>query len=555
MTTFPLTVAVTPSALQVKPGASAQVTVTITNVSDIVEHYQVTLVGLPSNEYWTTEPAMTKLKPRGTGAIGVRITVPERGGLLGGRYVLGVLVSSPYQPDVARSADLVLEVGVVSGMELTATPMTATGKTEAAYAVSLTNDGNIDVPVDLVATDEHGKAEIRIDPASVYVRPGGAQAARVNVRAPGLLTGTERRSTITIKALAAGETRGQVQVSFIQTPRIAPVIFRTLGIVLAVAVIAGAIVIGGLVGRQEAGSGPSTNTAPPSPTQQTTQPTTPSGSVTTPPAQPTVSPITISPDTPAVDVDTVLTATASAGITKWLWDITGPDNFTKKDPTPQQLIIKFPLPGQYTIRLTVTDAGGQTAEAPELTVPVEPNAQGAEVFSTKIKIDPGQTVSNAAGCGEGLVAVGGGLDVVSDGAVPPPTVLQASIGTGSAGDLVQWTATVHNPSANQVDAEIKAVCMAKPDGYKVVTKDNVFVDAETTEVQQATCRRRARRPRWWRRHPVRHGDGHPEPPRGVDAGLGRQRRVDQVAGAGAQPRRERPSTERPGRLRRRARGV
>src|SRR4030095_9860178 len=102
-----LTVALSPTARQTKPGASPQVTVTITNVSDIVEHYQVTLVGLPSNEYWATEPAMTKLRPRETGTIGVQVTVPERGGLLGGRYVLGVLVSSPYQPDVARSADLV----------------------------------------------------------------------------------------------------------------------------------------------------------------------------------------------------------------------------------------------------------------------------------------------------------------------------------------------------------------------------------------------------------------------------------------------------------------
>ena len=85
---------------------------------------------------------------------------------------------------MARSADLILDVGAVSGITLTANPMTASGTSSASYALSLTNDGNIDVPVDLVATDDHGKARITITPPSVYVRPGGAQAAQVFVEGP-----------------------------------------------------------------------------------------------------------------------------------------------------------------------------------------------------------------------------------------------------------------------------------------------------------------------------------------------------------------------------------
>ena len=40
-------------------------------------------------------------------------------------------------------------------------------------------------------------------------------------------------------------------MTFIQPPRIAPAVFRMLGIVLGVAVVAGAIVIGGILGRND----------------------------------------------------------------------------------------------------------------------------------------------------------------------------------------------------------------------------------------------------------------------------------------------------------------
>ena len=106
-----------------------------------------------------------------------------------------MLVTSPYQLDVSRSADLVLDIETVAGIELTATPMTAEGATSAMYELSVTNGGNTEVPVDLVATDDQGKAQIvSRTPPSLDIRPGESQAARVSVRARGILAGQERRS-------------------------------------------------------------------------------------------------------------------------------------------------------------------------------------------------------------------------------------------------------------------------------------------------------------------------------------------------------------------------
>ena len=385
MASFPLTVTVTPNAVQVKPGGSAQVSVQITNVSDIVEHYQVTVVGLPSDEYWASEPAVTKLRPREVGAINVRLTLPERGGLMGGLYVLGVLVTSPYQPEVGRSADLTLEVGAVSGITLTATPMTASGTSSASYALSLTNDGNIDVPVDLVATDDHGKATITVTPPSVYVRPGGAQAAQVFVRGPSLLTGQERRSTITIRAQAAGETRGEVPVTFIQPPRIPLAVFRILGIVLAVAVVAGAIVLGGILGKDDPVVLPTPGISTPGETSAAT----PSAGTSTPAAKPTVAAITVNPSPPLAKADAVLTATAAAGVTSWVWEIRDPGgNVVKTSIDPQQLLFAFPEAGIFKVKVTVRDAAGQEG-ALEVDVEVVELPPKYEIVTKPVPIGPG----------------------------------------------------------------------------------------------------------------------------------------------------------------------
>jgi hypothetical protein len=485
---FPLTVTVTPNAVQLKPGGSVQLSVHVSNVSDIVEHYQVTIVGLPSDDYWVSEPAVTKLRPRESGTIGVRLSLPERGGILGGRYVLGVLVTSPYQPNVARSADLILDVTAVSGITLTANPMTASGTSSASYALSLTNDGNIDVPVDLVATDDHGKARITITPPSVYVRPGGAQAAQVFVEGPSLLTGQERRSTITIKALAAGETRGEVPVTFIQPPRIAPAVFRTLGIVLGVAVVAGAIVIGGILGR---------NPPPPPPPPQVTSTgqtsgatsagsPTGGGTASTPAVKLEITAITVNPAPPVAGVQAVLTATVTGVVENWVWEIRNPDgNVIMTAPDPRQLAFTFPEKGIFKVRLTVSTAD-QNASL-EIDVEVVELPPKYETVTKPLQVGPGQAGNNAAPCSEDLVALGGGVDVLSEAVPAPPTVLQNSFGTGDGGILTQWTGALLNPGAEPVDVSILTICAEEPAQYGTDSDDQTTVDPGTSNEFTLTC--------------------------------------------------------------------
>ena len=83
--------------------------------------------------------------------------------------------------------------------------------------------------------------------------------------------------------------------------------------------------------------------------------------------------------------------------------------------------------------------------------------------------------------------MGGGVDVVSDGAVPPSTVLQTSFGTGDDGSLTQWAAALLNPSGNPVDVAIQAICAEEPAEYAADSDNDTIVDAGTSDDAELSC--------------------------------------------------------------------
>jgi uncharacterized membrane protein len=181
---FALTVAATPAALKLKPGGTASVDVAIVNVSDIIEHYDVTIVGLPPEYLTSTDSAGPKLKPRQSATVRLTIALPAKGGIPGGHYVLGVLVSSKYTPEVRRAAELVLDVEAVSDLTLTPQPLVAQGRKGARFTVAVSNQGNTYVTVALAAHDDQGKAEFRVQPPSMTLGPGQPGGTPFAVEAP-----------------------------------------------------------------------------------------------------------------------------------------------------------------------------------------------------------------------------------------------------------------------------------------------------------------------------------------------------------------------------------
>ncbi|WP_166659151.1 hypothetical protein [Labedaea rhizosphaerae] len=239
---------VAPERIGVRPGESAEVEVTIQNGTAVVEHFGAAVVGLPRDDFFQCEPAVVKLRPRETGTVKVRITVPERGGMPAGPYTLGVLVRSPYQREVSRCEELPMEVAPAPELTMSVQPEVVLGGRVGHYTVTLGNDGNTPLGITLSGKDQESRVGFEFEPRQLLLEPGMAGGAQVTVRANAPMTGQEVRRALTVKA-DTGELNVERPATFVQRPRIAGGLMRVAGIATGIAVMAGAAIGGALIIR------------------------------------------------------------------------------------------------------------------------------------------------------------------------------------------------------------------------------------------------------------------------------------------------------------------
>src|SRR5687767_9449995 len=140
-------VTVSPERVSLRPAETADIEVTVQNASQVVEHFAASVVGLPSNELWTCEPDVVKLRPKEVGTLRMTISVPERGGLVAGPYTLGVVVKSPYSQEVSRCEELPLDVQPAPALTMNVQPEVANGGKTGSFVVNLANEGNMPMAV------------------------------------------------------------------------------------------------------------------------------------------------------------------------------------------------------------------------------------------------------------------------------------------------------------------------------------------------------------------------------------------------------------------------
>lgn len=244
----PVKVTVAPERIGVRPGESAEVEVTIQNGTAVVEHFGAAVVGLPRDDYFQCEPDVVKLRPRETGTVKVRITVPERGGMPAGPYTLGVLVRSPYQREVSRCEELPMDVAPAPELTMSVQPEVVLGGRVGHYTVTLGNEGNTPLGVTLSGKDQESRVGFEFEPRQLLLEPGMAGGAQVTVRAHAPMTGQEVRRALTVRA-DTGELNVDRPATFVQRPRIAGGLMRVAGIATGIAVMAGAALGGALIIR------------------------------------------------------------------------------------------------------------------------------------------------------------------------------------------------------------------------------------------------------------------------------------------------------------------
>jgi hypothetical protein len=169
------------SSVQLQAGEQAVIPLQIRNNGEIVEGYQIEVVGPPS-EWTTVEPANVSLYPGSSTTATVSFHPPRNSTVPAGELKFGVIVTPTEHPDEAVVPEGVVEVLPFLDTTAELLPRTSQGRREGRHQVAVDNRGNVPVTTVLTATDSTGKVKFTVAPQALTVPAGQAAFARVKVR-------------------------------------------------------------------------------------------------------------------------------------------------------------------------------------------------------------------------------------------------------------------------------------------------------------------------------------------------------------------------------------
>jgi hypothetical protein len=203
--------------LSVDPGGVAVLTVTVRNVSQRVESYELAIVG-PAASWATVSPDRLRVFVEEEGAATVTFSPPRGVDVPSGTAPFGVLARSTVDDDASAVAEGDLDIGVVSELSSRLTPVASDGRWSGRHRFEISNWGNSDARLALSVADPDEKLAFLLEPDVLEVPVGSTSTARLRVRARRpFLRGTPVRHPfrVTTRALGPGEDAGDA-------PRAAP---------------------------------------------------------------------------------------------------------------------------------------------------------------------------------------------------------------------------------------------------------------------------------------------------------------------------------------------
>ncbi|MBB5789818.1 carboxypeptidase regulatory-like domain-containing protein [Jiangella mangrovi] len=241
--------------LDVEPGGSAEVLLTVTNTAEVIDGFTVRAVGLPPDAV-TARPPLLSLFPDAEGTIAVAVTVPPTHPA--GRHPVVVAVDSQHAGPAAETVDLDLVVPRRPSVALAARPSVVRTRGRAEFAVEVANRGNTTLDLTCSAADADRATALRFTPATLRLGPGAVATTLITARAPRRWLGGDLDRSIT--AQVSGP---DAEASLPLTLRQRPVVGRGLLTVLVLASIVALWATAFLLGiTQVLGAEPAVKTAP-----------------------------------------------------------------------------------------------------------------------------------------------------------------------------------------------------------------------------------------------------------------------------------------------------
>jgi hypothetical protein len=166
-----ITLAVAPAVVSVKPGEEATAEVRVRNKSNVVDQYDIQVVGEPSR--WTlTEPTTLSLFPDAEGVARIRFRPVRSPEVPAGRKPFSVAVQSKASAGISAYQDGTIDVAPFKAATLAIAPRTARGGESASYRVTIENQGNAPLQATLEGDDADEVLTFRFDPPALTVAPG-----------------------------------------------------------------------------------------------------------------------------------------------------------------------------------------------------------------------------------------------------------------------------------------------------------------------------------------------------------------------------------------------
>ncbi len=203
--------------LRLDPGGEVTIPVTIRNTGDVVEGYEIVVVGPPA-AWATVQPPTVSLYPGASTTATISFHPPRAAAVPAGEMRYGVVVTPTEHPDEAVVPEGVVEVLPFLDTTAELIPHTSQSSRQGRHKIAVDNRGNVPVTVVLMAVDDGNRLKFQLNPPSTTTNPGEAVFSDVRVSpVKRLWRGSPITHPFMVVVTPQDSTAVELQGSYVQT--------------------------------------------------------------------------------------------------------------------------------------------------------------------------------------------------------------------------------------------------------------------------------------------------------------------------------------------------
>jgi hypothetical protein len=226
---MPVSASLSSSRVEVAPGGTATVELTVRNTGSVVDEFRIEVLG--EGAQWTAaSPAVLPLFPGASAPVTITFNPPRRSDRVAGEVDVAIKVVSREDADGSAVEELVVAIGGFDSPDAELVPRTVRASRKANVQVAIDNLGNRRMQRSLVATDADQKLKFETVPSDVVVEAGRAEFAKVTIKpVKTFFRGPDRTIPYRV-TLGEGEGEGTVNLdgTFIQSAMLPKWLLRLL---------------------------------------------------------------------------------------------------------------------------------------------------------------------------------------------------------------------------------------------------------------------------------------------------------------------------------------